>query len=98
MELFRNDYDAHDADRMLNGHRTDAAQTLDHPPGRDCSRLDLLCRLKLAGRDPERLKRRRRSLREVGCWIAVALLMAAALASPVRAAANDAAASWHAGA
>lgn len=48
-------------------------------------RLDRLYRLKLAGRDPERRKRRRRSLHELACWFALALLLAAALASPVRA-------------
>lgn len=52
---------------------------------RDPSRLDRLYRLKLAGRDPERRKRRRRSLHELACWFALALLLAAALASPVRA-------------
>ncbi|ROU05346.1 hypothetical protein [Lysobacter enzymogenes] len=56
------------------------------PRARDASRLDRLYRLKLAGRDPERRRRRRRSLHELACWFALALLLAAALASPVRAA------------
>lgn len=85
MELFRDDY-AHGPDRLLSGHRGDAGEILDDASGRDGSQLDLLYRLKLAGRDPERLKRRRRSLREIACWLAVAALMAAAAASPVRAA------------
>lgn len=61
------------------------AQTWPRAPSRDPSRLDRLYRLKLAGRDPERRKRRRRSLHEWACWSALALLVAAALASPVRA-------------
>ncbi|SDY44639.1 hypothetical protein SAMN04487939_102179 [Lysobacter sp. yr284] len=56
------------------------------PRARDASRLDRLYRLKLAGRDPERRRRRRRSLHELACWFALGLLLAAALASPVRAA------------
>ncbi|QWP76237.1 hypothetical protein J5226_22035 [Lysobacter sp. K5869] len=62
------------------------AQTWPRAPSRDPSRLDRLYRLKLAGRDPERRRRRRRSLHELACWFALALLVAAALASPVRAA------------
>jgi len=62
------------------------AQAWPRATSRDPSRLDRLYRLKLAGRDPERRKRRRRSLHELACWFALALLVAAALVSPVRAA------------
>ncbi|BAV98915.1 hypothetical protein LEN_3428 [Lysobacter enzymogenes] len=65
------------------------AQAWPRGRSRDSSRLDRLYRLyrlKLAGRDPERRRRRRRSLRELTCWFALALLVAAALVSPVRAA------------
>ena len=87
MELFdQDDYRLRGASRLLPGQTIDEADSRRRLPVRDTSRLDHLYRLKLAGRDPERLKRRRRSLHEIACWIAVALLTAAALASPVRAA------------
>ncbi|SDW52537.1 hypothetical protein [Lysobacter enzymogenes] len=73
------------------------AQAGSHAHSRDPSRLDRLYRLKLAGRDPERRRRRRRSLHELACWFALALLVAAALVSPVRAAPTPAAVAATAG-
>lgn len=90
MELFDKDYQTGDAQQLFGGVGAQEHDLARHQLTRDWSRLDELYRLKLAGRDPERIKRRQRSLHEVACWIAVALLMAAALMSPVRAAEHDA--------
>lgn len=87
MELFDHDYRAHGADRMFAGRASDLPSG--RARARDASRLDRLYRLKLAGRDPERMKRRRRASRGLLGWIALALLTAAALASPVRGAGRE---------
>lgn len=89
MELFDHDYRAHGADRTFAGRADDLPSG--RARARDASRLDRLYRLKLAGRDPERMKRRSIALRGRLGWIALVLLTAAALASPVRGAGHDAA-------
>jgi|GEM_PF-6036168 len=98
MESLRKGYRAEGASGFVAGPqgaaragRRQGAPAWPCPSSRDPSRLDRLYRLKLAGRDPERRKRRRRSLQELACWFALALLVAAALVSPVRAATMTAA-------
>lgn len=100
MESLSIDHRADGAARLVTGPPTaepsartqgPQAQAWPRAHSRDPSRLDRLYRLKLAGRDPERRRRRRRSLHELACWFALALLVAAALVSPVRAATAPAA-------
>lgn len=94
MDWLDEGYRAHGAPQLPIGPPGAAGGARRQGPGeagsraraRDPSRLDRLYRLKLAGRDPERMRRRRRSLHELACWLVLALLAAAALASPVRAA------------
>jgi hypothetical protein len=85
--------DRHDHAVSSAGPRRASLGRLPARPSREPSRLDRLMRLKLAGRDPER-RSGAGSLHEWGIWIALALLLAAALASPVRAAAPADSARW----